>query len=229
MRHQGAAMSRATPPKLRPTDIVDAQFAAAATLVGDLPPPTGWEIAFAGRSNVGKSSLLNSLMRRKNLVRTSSTPGCTRQIAFFEARDRSDARYTLVDLPGYGYAKRSKTERRAWATLIESYLLTRPTLCLVCILIDSRRSVEAEEQQLMELLKTPCEGRATPKVLLVATKLDRVPASKQKNVLHKLNQSSGQPVIGHAVGDDRARDRLWSAVRSALGQAAIVEPGRYGT
>ena len=83
------------------------------------------EIAFAGRSNVGKSSLLNKLMNRKNLARTSSTPGCTRQINFFSVRTAQGINLSLVDLPGYGYAKRSKDERKLWAELIDGYLDSR--------------------------------------------------------------------------------------------------------
>src|ERR1700759_4966605 len=92
--------------------IVNAEFATAAKSDGEFPPPTRIEIACAGRSNVGKSSLLNKLMNRRNLARTSSTPGCTRQINFFEVRTAGGVNLSLVDLPGYGYAKRSKDERK---------------------------------------------------------------------------------------------------------------------
>src|SRR5690606_2282090 len=146
-----------------------------------VPPPTGVELAFAGRSNVGKSSLLNHLMGRRNLVRTSSTPGCTRQISFYEVTSTDGSLVTLVDLPGYGYAKRSKTERYAWADLIEGYLLERPTLAVVSLLIDFRRGLEADDLDLLELLKDDSRV-ARPKLstLVVATKLDKVAQSQRK-------------------------------------------------
>src|SRR4051812_46210479 len=114
-------MSRTNPP---PPRVSRAEFMAAATRAEQLPPPQTLEIAFAGRSNVGKSSLMNSLLERRKLVRTSGTPGCTRQISMFEVTTRLGSRLTLVDLPGYGYAKRSHSERREWAELIHTYLLT---------------------------------------------------------------------------------------------------------
>jgi GTP-binding protein len=93
--------------------IVEAQFVAAQGISGgSLPAPTFTEIAFAGRSNVGKSSLINALVERKSLVRTSSTPGCTRQVNVFETRAKDGTVLHLVDLPGYGYAQRSKDERK---------------------------------------------------------------------------------------------------------------------
>src|SRR5262245_28482094 len=108
-----------------PNDIVAAAFVAGAPPGGSLPPPTHVEIAFAGRSNVGKSSLINTLVNRRNLVRTSSTPGSTRQINLFEVKARDEAVLHIVDLPGYGFAKRSKGEQLAWKKLIEDYLATR--------------------------------------------------------------------------------------------------------
>src|ERR1700744_2083949 len=126
---------------LRPdaSRVVNAEFTAAAKAELELPPPLQLEIAFVGRSNVGKSSLLNRLMNRRNLARTSSTPGCTRQINFFNVRPAAGMNVSLVDLPGYGYAKRSKDERKLWAELIERYLLERPTLRMVAVLVDVRR------------------------------------------------------------------------------------------
>src|SRR5260221_5269063 len=103
--------------------IVSARFVASVPQARLLPPPTGVEVAFAGRSNVGKSTLLNALLERKGLARTSSTPGCTRELVVFEAKATDGALVTLVDLPGYGYAKRSKSERAAWAGFIADYLL----------------------------------------------------------------------------------------------------------
>lgn len=161
--------------------IKTAKFVAGATNAEQLPPPTGIEIAFAGRSNVGKSSLMNALLQRKSLVRTSSTPGCTRQISFFEARFGEDTVFTMVDLPGYGYAKRSKAERKSWGELLEGYLLERPTLAAVAILFDVRRGLEEEELQLLELLSQPAQVSRRPlHLILVGTKLDKLPVAKRK-------------------------------------------------
>src|SRR5689334_4965511 len=132
-------MSGPPPPKPR---LHAARFVASVPQSRLMPPPTGVEVAFAGRSNVGKSTLLNALMERKGLARTSSTPGCTREIVTFEAKAADGALLTLVDLPGYGYAKRSKAERTAWGTMVEDYLLGRASLAGVVLLVDIRRGVE---------------------------------------------------------------------------------------
>src|SRR5215471_12430708 len=107
-----------SPPVSAGQRIADARFVASVPAARLLPPPTGVEVAFAGRSNVGKSTLLNAVLERKGLARTSSTPGCTRELVVFEATAVDGAVLTFVDLPGYGYAKRSKAERFAWGDLI---------------------------------------------------------------------------------------------------------------
>ena len=94
-------------------------FRMGVTKLQSLPPDDRAEVAFAGRSNVGKSSLMNRLVERKSLVRTSSTPGCTRQVSWFDIEADDGARLVLVDLPGYGYAKRSKSERIAWVPVAD--------------------------------------------------------------------------------------------------------------
>ncbi len=191
-----------------------AEFAAGAASVAQLPPPVGVEVAFAGRSNVGKSSLLNALMNRKNLVRTSSTPGCTRQISFFKARAADDVVFTLVDLPGYGYAKRSKTERLAWAELIERYLLERPTLAAVAVLVDVRRGLEPDDRDLLTLLATTLPNRRPLKVVLVATKLDKLPRSARLGTVKRLADDAGKlPFVGFSVHEPDARDALWATIR----------------
>src|SRR5438270_12220013 len=99
--------------------VSDAEFAAGAVRAEGLPAPALSEIAFAGRSNVGKSSLLNALMQRKSLARTSNTPGCTRQINVFRVRTADGLEVGFVDLPGYGYAKRAKSEKITWGPMLE--------------------------------------------------------------------------------------------------------------
>jgi GTP-binding protein len=205
--------------KPEPWNIVEAAFVAGAQSPGQLPAPIGAELAFAGRSNVGKSSLMNALMGRRNLVRTSSTPGCTRQINFFEVRARDGAVMRLVDLPGYGYAKRSKGERAAWADLIEAYLTEREVLRAVAVLVDARRGVESEEQALIDFVR----GRPGPAAaaLLVATKIDKVPKSKRKATLSQLAGPTGIPIFGASAVTGDGIASLWRALRRS---AFIAEP-----
>ena len=126
----------------------EARFVAGASTATALPGGALPEIAFAGRSNVGKSSLVNALTGRRTLARTSNTPGRTRQINFFDL----DARLMLVDLPGYGYAEASKAEVRRWTTLLRSYLKSRGALRRVCLLIDSRHGIKDVDHPLMVML-----------------------------------------------------------------------------
>ncbi len=199
-----------TPTHVTPARVKSASFAAAARRIEELPPPVGAEIAFAGRSNVGKSSLMNSLLERRNLVRTSSTPGCTRSVSFFEARTIDDAALAFVDLPGYGYAKRSKAERGSWADLIEGYLLGRPTLGAVILLVDVRRGLEADDLDLLEMIAGPARIPRRPvETLVVATKLDKLPASQRKPALAKVQHAAGRRVVGFSAKDGTGRDELW--------------------
>ncbi len=201
-----------------------APIVAAAPAPDQLPPPLGVELAFAGRSNVGKSSLLNTLMDRRRLVRTSSTPGCTRQINFFAAQARDGALIHLVDLPGYGYAKRSRSERAEWAALIEEYLRNRDHLRAVVLLVDARRGVGQEEEQLLEFVSSR-PGAHKPRCILVATKIDKIQRSKRKAALAALMGKQAQ--IGKrnllafsAVTGDGVPE-LWKALReAALGEGA---------
>ncbi len=200
--------------------IVHADFAAGAKAVDQFPPPTLGEIAFAGRSNVGKSSLLNRLVERKSLVRTSSTPGCTRQISWFRVEAADGAQLELVDLPGYGYAKRSKVERGAWADLIESYLLGRPTLRGVVVLVDVRRGMEADDLELLEMLSSPARVSRKPlEITLVATKLDKLSRAQHKTRLATLAKEAGVPVLGFSAHDGTGRIPLWRRLRRVAGIA----------
>ena len=129
----------------------ECKFIAAALNVSAIPSEECYEIAFAGRSNVGKSSLVNALTNRKTLARTSQTPGRTRQLIFFELKQHL-TKLRLVDLPGYGYAKAPKKDIQSWTSLTVKYLKGRPSLRTVCLLIDCRRGVGDFDKLIMKEL-----------------------------------------------------------------------------
>jgi len=143
----------------------DWQFAWAAGSVETLPPMRGVEIAFAGRSNVGKSSLINALTGRRALARTSNTPGRTQELIFFTG----PSKLTLVDMPGYGYAAAAKTKIKAWTTLIHAFLLGRANLARVYLLIDARHGLKPVDDTVLETL-----DKAAVNYQVVLTKTDEV-------------------------------------------------------
>ena len=207
-------MSRLSPP---PPRVSRAEFLAAATRAEQLPPPPTLEVAFAGRSNVGKSSLMNALLERRKLVRTSSTPGCTRQIALFDVTTRLGTRLTMVDLPGYGYAKRSHAERREWADLIHTYLLKRPALAALVALVDIRRGLAEEDEQLLELANgAPGTTRGQVEVILVATKLDKLSGSERKLALAQLKKQTGRSWVGFSTELPETHEVLWRQLLARL-------------
>ncbi len=179
--------------------VATAEFVAGAAKKEQIPTSAHFgdapEIAFAGRSNVGKSSLLNMLLARNKLARTSNTPGRTRQINFFDVtlvpepeRDPDrPRRLVFVDLPGYGYAKVSKTEAESWKDLLEGYLHERPTLRAVVILVDIRRGLEQEEADLVDFLME----RPTIAVWIAVTKMDKLSRSQQKPALASTRSGDG--------------------------------------
>lgn len=217
-------MSAARPearPGLKPDPfrIVEASFVGAQGIDAGqtLPPPTFAEIAFAGRSNVGKSSLINTLVERKGLVRTSSTPGCTRQINVFSVRAADETCLSLADLPGYGFAKRSKEERKKWAALIEGYLRSRPTLAAVVLLVDLRRGVEPDDRELIDFVVNapPVVDRRPVQLILVATKVDKVPRSQQKAAVARLGAAEKVKPLAFSSVTREGRAELWRAIRKA--------------
>lgn len=145
----------------------DFRFAVATT--AQIPPAGLPEVAFAGRSNVGKSSLVNALTGRKTLARTSNTPGRTQQLIFFDL----GGRLTLVDMPGYGYAKVSKSLVARWTGLLKAYLRGRVTLRRAYVLVDARHGLKASDNDIMTLL-----DKAAVPYRLVLTKADKVPAAE---------------------------------------------------
>ncbi|MFK7840504.1 MAG: ribosome biogenesis GTP-binding protein YihA/YsxC [Bdellovibrionales bacterium] len=159
-------------------------FMLGVAALKQLPSADLSEIAFAGRSNVGKSSLLNALTNRKTLAKTSNTPGRTQQLNFFNLGEK----LYIVDMPGYGYAKVSKEQRDEWTKLIFDYLRGRPTLRCVFILIDSRHGLKDSDMMLMEMLD---EAAVTYRIIL--TKTDKTKAPE----LEKISKKTLETIKNH--------------------------------
>ncbi len=201
--------------------ISSVEFVGAAVRPGLYPKLPQPEIAFAGRSNVGKSSLINRLLNQ-NIARTSQTPGRTRQLNFFTINNS----LTFVDLPGYGYAKVAKSERTAWQRLIEDYLIHAPNLCGVVIIIDIRRGPEEEEAALSEFL-----AYHNRPFLFVATKCDKLGRNQREKQRTILTQRiGGEPLLLFSARDGRGKAALWQAMLSltsahpaALGPSGISD------
>ncbi|MFG1181578.1 ribosome biogenesis GTP-binding protein YihA/YsxC [Xanthobacter versatilis] len=152
----------------------DWQFVTAAPTVEVLPPMVGMEIALAGRSNVGKSSLVNALTGRKALARTSVTPGRTQELIFF----RVGPELSLVDMPGYGFAKAPKEKVEAWTHTIKAYLRGRVNLARVFVLIDSRHGIKPVDEEILDLL-----DKAAVSYAIILTKSDQVKPSALPHVI----------------------------------------------
>lgn len=163
-------------------------FIAGAMTAEQLPPPGLDEVAFAGRSNVGKSSLINALTGRKALARTSSTPGRTQQINFFDL----GGRLVLADLPGYGYARASKGRARAWTRLVMLYLKGRPCLRRVLLLIDARRGIGTGDREVMAALDA-----AAVSYQLVATKADKLEAQELAELAEDISAEIAKCTAAH--------------------------------
>lgn len=154
-----------------------ASFVMGVAIPDQLPEVNGVEIAFAGRSNAGKSSLINALTGHKELARASNTPGRTRELNFF---DIGAGRLTLVDMPGYGYAKAPKTEVKKWQGLLKTYLRGRPGLTRVFVLVDARHGVIGTDLEMFKLLD---ESAVTFQIVL--TKGDKILAKDEAELLEK--------------------------------------------
>jgi len=175
------------------------------------PEPRLPEVAFAGRSNVGKSSLINALVRRKKLARVSNTPGRTREINFFDVNEQ----FVLADLPGYGYARVSKERRAAWRPLIEGYLRRSPKLRGVVQLLDARRDPSEDDLLMLEFLADV----GTP-TIVVATKIDKLPKAGRQESIAQLAGNAGislEQVIPFSAVTGEGRDELAEAIVGLVG------------
>lgn len=155
----------------------DAKFVWGAEKPGDLPPQGLPEVAFAGRSNVGKSSLINAILKRKHLVRTSSTPGQTRALNFFNIGER----FLLVDMPGYGFAQASKGDQKQWQGMMKAYLKGRVPLRLACVLVDSRHGLKESDKEMLRLL-----DQAAVPTRIVLTKSDEISKTEGETLIAKI-------------------------------------------
>lgn len=165
------------------------------------------EVALVGRSNVGKSSLINALVNRKNLAKQSATPGKTRGLNFYDI----DRRLYFVDLPGYGYAKVSKAEKEFWGRMIETYLNTRKQLDLIIMLVDIRHTPSTDDQMMYQWLTAWNKPN-----LVVATKLDKISRGQVKkrldDIRSTLKMSDIEPVISFSAKTKQGRDEIWERI-----------------
>jgi GTP-binding protein len=189
--------------------IISAEFIKSATKPSEYPPGNFPEVAIAGKSNVGKSSLINALVNRKNLAKTSSSPGRTQLINFF----RVNGVLSLVDLPGYGYAKVSLEVRKTWKPMVESYLQTRQEIRLVILIVDARRGPAPDDLALLDWL----DYHNIPS-LIVLTKADKLSQSerpRQKKALAELPRFSGRNLLFFSAVTGEGKEELWRMIQKA--------------
>jgi GTP-binding protein len=188
---------------------VRAEFVISAAQPSDFPPPSLPELAVVGRSNVGKSSLINTLVGHDGLARTSRTPGRTRLANWFQI----DGKFHLVDLPGYGYAQVNQAMRESWRPLIETYLEQRESLAGVVLLIDIRRGVQEEELDFV-----PWLAQHDKPVVVVLTKADKLAKNKRMLEVTRARQALGltrNPIAVSALSNE-GFDALWRAIGQLL-------------
>ncbi|RCX16640.1 GTP-binding protein [Anaerobacterium chartisolvens] len=187
--------------------VKDARFEITAVSPAQYPQSNLPEIAFVGRSNVGKSSIINSLLNRKKLARISGTPGKTREINFYNVNEK----LFFVDLPGYGYASVSKQKKSSWGNIIETYLLTRHQLKVIILLVDVRHEPSADDKQMYDWLV----ANNVPH-MVVATKIDKITRSavnpRLSDIRKALNAAEGIKVFPYSSETRQGREALWEAI-----------------
>ena len=190
--------------------IISAEFIKSATKPSEYPGGNFPEVAIAGKSNVGKSSLINTLVNRKNLAKTSSSPGRTQLINFFLV----NGKFSLVDLPGYGYARVSLQVRKTWKPMVESYLQTRKEIRLVILILDARRGSSADDLALLDWL----DYHKIPSLIALtkADKLSQIERARQKKVLADVSLLSGKPMSFFSAVTGEGKDELWRLIQEAL-------------
>lgn len=191
--------------------VIKAQLETIAVNSKQYPHDGLLEIAFVGRSNVGKSSLINSLLNRKNLAKTSGKPGKTRTINFYNIDDK----FRFVDLPGYGYAKVSKREKDKWAYIIEEYLNTRENLVEVIQLVDIRHEPTEQDLMMYNWIKTyDFSG------IVIATKADKISRGKYqkhiKIIKNKLKVEDAKLIIPYSSASKINKDKVWDTIKEIL-------------
>jgi GTP-binding protein len=191
--------------------VVSAEFLKSAFKEDDWPRDSKPEIAFLGRSNVGKSSLINSLLAVHGLARTSSTPGRTQSLNFFDINQT----FRFVDFPGFGYARVPREIKSSWGEMATSYLAKRRQLVLSIHLVDSRHEPTKQDLQLHEWLEESNKPR-----LIVATKSDKLSNNElRKNLGHIARVLNTDSVMAFSAKSGRGREELWRAIRSAVESA----------
>lgn len=191
--------------------VKSAEFVTSAVKPDQYPPPDYPEVAFAGRSNVGKSSLINKLVNRRSLVKTSSTPGRTQLINFFLV----NGNLSLVDLPGYGYAKVPAAVRKQWGPMVEAYIANRSNLKAVVLLMDIRRTPKAEEFNLMDWL----QHHEIPMILVLtkADKLSRTQQGKQRQAAADVLGLEPDDFVLFSAKSGLGRPALWELIDQVAG------------
>jgi len=190
--------------------VTSAEFIKSATKPSEYPEGNFPEVAVAGKSNVGKSSLINVLVNRKNLARTSSSPGRTQMINFF----RVNGKISLVDLPGYGYSKAPLEVRKTWKPMVESYLQTRQEIRLVVLILDARRGVAPDDLALLDWLDY--HGIPCTIVLTKADKLSQIERARQKKALAEISLLSGKTLLFFSAVTGEGKEELWKLIQAHL-------------
>lgn len=197
--------------------ILDARFVATAVSPDGYPKSMLDEMAFVGRSNVGKSSMINALVQRRKLVRVSNTPGRTKTLNFFDVDlELAKKRYTvrLADLPGYGFAKVSKTERESWKTMITQYLEKRQKLQVVVQIIDAEVGPTSDDFNTLDYLQDHAR-----RILVAATKIDRIPKAQRKPRIQQLAGLLSVPpeaVLAFSATDKIGVEETWASLVSTV-------------